>query len=227
MALVDNLLEYWTLDNTRNGTLGAINMSTTGTPAGFTSAIISDGLIFPGVSGRFNTFSYNTAVPAGTIAFWYKSTGDGTGSFHRVIAKTQVGVTDRIVIGFNNYGRRPSFNLSDTSIVLEGSDVSTRDVWYHHVITWNGTSIIWYINGVAAYTVSSSLTLLSNSTAFTVGGWSGNSTQQPAGVIDEMGFWLRALTSGEAAQLYNGGAGLTYPFTLDTIRPQFLGFAGL
>lgn len=32
------------------------------------------------------------------------------------------------------------------------------------------------------------------------------------GLIDEVGFWKRVLTSGERTQLYNGGSGLAYPF---------------
>jgi hypothetical protein len=33
------------------------------------------------------------------------------------------------------------------------------------------------------------------------------------GDIDEVGIWSRVLTSTEVTQLYNGGAGLQYPFT--------------
>jgi hypothetical protein len=32
------------------------------------------------------------------------------------------------------------------------------------------------------------------------------------GALDEWGFWARTLTSDERAALYNGGAGLAYPF---------------
>ena len=33
------------------------------------------------------------------------------------------------------------------------------------------------------------------------------------GRIDEVGFWKRVLTSSERSLLYNGGVGLTYPFS--------------
>lgn len=33
------------------------------------------------------------------------------------------------------------------------------------------------------------------------------------GLVDEVGFWKRVLTSGERTSLYNGGSGLAYPFT--------------
>ena len=34
------------------------------------------------------------------------------------------------------------------------------------------------------------------------------------GIIDEVGIWARSLSDAEVTQLYNAGAGLTYPFTL-------------
>lgn len=211
MALVDNLLDYWQLDNDRLAEV-SLNMSVVGTDPGFTTGVINQGLNFPGVSGRYSTFTYNSAVSAGTIAFWYKSTGNGTGTFHRIISKTQVGLSDVIVIALNNNGKRPSLVIHDVSIISEASDVLTQNVWYHHVITWNGTVAKWYINGSESYSVSTTQTVASNTTAYAVGGWGGNSTQQPQGVIDEIGYWLRAITATEASQLYNSGAGYPYPF---------------
>lgn len=215
MALTDNLLEYWTLDSTRNGSLGAINMSITGADAGYTAAVVSNGLVFPGTSGRFSTYTYNSAIPAGSVAFWYKSTGDGSGTAHRVIGKTQVSVTDVFGVYFRNRGRQPYLAIFDTEIVNETTDTLARDTWYHHAVTWDGTTARWYINATETYTVSTDKTVQANSSAsWTIGGWSGNSTQQPAGVFDEYGCWLRAITSIEVGQLYNGGAGLAYPLTV-------------
>jgi hypothetical protein len=33
------------------------------------------------------------------------------------------------------------------------------------------------------------------------------------GMVDEVGFWKRVLTPAERAEIYNSGAGKTYPFT--------------
>jgi hypothetical protein len=41
------------------------------------------------------------------------------------------------------------------------------------------------------------------------------------GMIDEIGVWSRALTSGEVTQLYNSGAGLQYPFTSNNTSAFF------
>ncbi len=55
---------------------------------------------------------------------------------------------------------------------------------------------------------------------FTIGSY--DSTTYFDGLIDEVGFWKRVLTSQERTDLYNSGAGLAYPFTPAapiTIRP--------
>ncbi len=222
MALVDNLIENWTLDSTRSGSLGSITLTANSGGGSFVSSKINNGISFPGTANVYERFTYNTAIPAGTIAFWHKTTANGTGNFHRTFAKTQVGVTDVIVIGFNNYGRRPSLNIQDTSIILEASDVLTRDTMYHHAITWNGTTVKWYINGTESYSVSSTKTVQSNTNQYTIGGWSGNSNQQGVCEMDEIGMWSRALTSTEVSQLYNGGNGLQYPFTIVSTPSRLL-----
>lgn len=223
MALVDNLLEHWSLDSILTGSSGALNLTQVGTAFSYTAAILSNGIVGAGASGRYLTYTYNSAIPAGTVAFWYKATGDGTGSFHRIWSKTTVGVSDRLVVALNNYGRRPSLTIQDTTIVNEASDTLTRDVWYSHVITWDGSTVKWYINGVETYSVSSSVGVTASTTVFALLGWAGNTSQQPAGVLDEPAMWLRALTASEVTSWHNAGAGLAYPFTVSTPSP----YAGL
>lgn len=43
------------------------------------------------------------------------------------------------------------------------------------------------------------------------------------GRIDEVGFWKRALTAAEITQLYNGGAGLSYPFSSPVFESTGIG----
>ena len=40
--------------------------------------------------------------------------------------------------------------------------------------------------------------------------------------IDALYFWNRAITSGEVTQLYNGGAGLQYPFAGQSVSRLML-----
>lgn len=224
MALTDNLIEHWSLNNTRNGSSGAINLTAVGSGGADEAAgVLGRCFSYPGTSGRYDQFTYNSAIPEGTIAFCWKSQGDGSGAFHRVINKTQVGVTEQLGIGFNNRGRRPALNIADTSIIAEASDVLARDVWYRHVITWNGSVVKWYIDGVEAYSVNSTVGIAANTQPFTLGGWGGNGTQQGNGDLDEVIFLARAWSAAEVAQYYNSGALLEYPF-VPLVSSGFLNF---
>ena len=54
---------------------------------------------------------------------------------------------------------------------------------------------------------------------FAIGVWTGAfPSGNMDGLIDEVGFWKRTLTSGERTQLYNSGNGLAYPFSSGNSR---------
>lgn len=214
MSLLTGLIEHWSLDNTLNGSLGAINLTAVGTAFSYTAAVLNDGLLAPGVAGRYKQFTYSGALSSGSIAFSYKSTGDGTGNFHRIFGKTQVGATDVLNIGMENFGRQPTLVMSDDTIYRPLVDTFTRDVNYNHVITWNGSNIIWYVNGTVLNNTAGAQGLDANAALMTLCGWNGNATQQSSGVMDHVAFWSRALSSTEVTQWNNGGALLPYPFTI-------------
>lgn len=213
MSLLNGLIEHWSVDNTLNGSLGAINLTAVGTAFPYVTGVRGQALQAPGVSGRFKQFNYNSALAAGTIAFSYKSTGDGTGGFHRIFGKTQVSVTDVLNIGFANFGRQPVLVLSDDVIYQPNTDVFTRNVNYNHVITWNGSNIIWYVDGVVLNNTAGAQGLDANTTPITLCGWSGNTTQQSQGEMDHMAMWSRALSASEVTIWNNGGALLPFPFS--------------
>src|SRR5665213_2354471 len=85
-------------------------------------------------------------------------------------------------------------------------------VWYHVVCTWNGTTVVTYLNG--NHTVSASqITPTTFSTYdFALGKNLPTNTAGFAGTIDEVGVWNRVLTSSEVASLFNTGTGFQYPF---------------
>lgn len=96
---------------------------------------------------------------------------------------------------------------------------------YHVLFTYDGSGTI---AGIKLYVDGS---LVSKTT--TTGSLSGsattaiefniakrdNSSQYWTGEMDEFGIWAEALTSTNATELYNSGAGLAYPFTPPTPPP--------
>lgn len=211
MALNTNVLEYWKLDSSRSGSI-SLSLVSTGSPYSFTTGKINQGIAYTGAIGRFDTFTYNSAIPVGSISLWYKPVGNGSGSAHRLLGKTEVGVTDILGIFSTNTGKRLQFSLSDITIYTDGSDRFTVGVWYHIVVTWDGVNVIGYVNGTQVFSVASTRVVNANTAAWTVGGWNGNSTQQPDCILDEIGLWTQALSPADITTLYNGGNGLAYAF---------------
>ena len=67
MALVDNLIEHWSLDNTLNGSLGAINLTAVGTAFSYGTGVLGQDLVAPGVAGRYKTSVSYTHLTLPTI----------------------------------------------------------------------------------------------------------------------------------------------------------------
>jgi hypothetical protein len=89
-------------------------------------------------------------------------------------------------------------------------------VWYH-IVAWydSGSSLCGIaINDGTPNTASTTGLGPGNETCgFAIGRPGDYTGNYFDGVIDEVGFWKRALTPAERTELYNSGNGKTYPFT--------------
>lgn len=86
--------------------------------------------------------------------------------------------------------------------------------WYLICGTWNGSQIQLYLNGLAVGTPTPISVIRTDMVDGTFLGSDdpGSAVTNWDGLIDEVGFWTRALSPSEISQLYNGGAGRQYPF---------------
>lgn len=88
--------------------------------------------------------------------------------------------------------------------------------WYF-VIAWHDASantINLKINNGTTSSTSYSSGVFNGGAPFNIGfNGSGGSPAYFDGLIDEVGFWKRVLTSDEMTSLYNSGNGLAYPFS--------------
>lgn len=96
--------------------------------------------------------------------------------------------------------------------MLSGASVGVKiddNLWHFCVMTYDGTTVNFWVDNVnkASFIGSGSL---GPDQFLNIG--SNNATQYWPGQIDEVGIWQRALTPTEVSTLWNGGAGLTYPF---------------
>lgn len=92
--------------------------------------------------------------------------------------------------------------------------------WHHFVLSYDGTGVDndakvqIYVDGTPASIAWAGLvpTSYNGNTSPWALGATGDGGGPATTLIDEVGFWGRKLTSGEAAELYNGGSGKFYPF---------------
>src|ERR1035441_4923602 len=111
----------------------------------------------------------------------------------------------RLVFETANASKHTNY-YANTGVTLQAG------VWYHIVCTWNGTTVVTYLNGVQRLSASQVTPCVFNNHDFGLGKNLPSNTAGFPGTIDEVGVWNRVLTSSEVTSLYNTGTGFQYPF---------------
>jgi len=243
MALIDNLISYYKLDNgalttDSHGSNTLTNTNTVTNAAGK----INDGGSFASASSQKLDVADNAGLSptaAFTVQAWvYQPTAVGagrtlvskgtySGSWTFQIGADATGTGDEIEV-FISTG---AGDVGNTFAVTTDANMAA-DTWYHVLVVYDGSlsaanRLKVYVNGVSK-TLSITGTIpaaaFDSSGPFTIGAWNGLGRYMN-GRIDEVGFWSDAKTSSDATALYNGGAGFAYPFT-DPVASMSGTFAG-
>lgn len=214
MALTDNLVSYWKLDEAsgnRADSHGSATLTDNNTVGSAT------GKINNGADFEFDNAEHlsNAAFAAGTacsVSAWVK--------FEAVRGYTPV---LHIKDGSNHMPYFAPNNALRFCCYLQttGGQISVDEASggtelqaatdYHAVLTYdNATGIRIYINGSLERQGSTGQGNMVSATAALAIGFEIGTGRYFDGVIDEVGFWSRALTSDEVTELYNGGNGLSY-----------------
>ena len=217
--LLVDILAYWNLND--NGSGGVSLVDSTGNGYTLTNnggvtlgtGIIAGDAVFDGTNNLSN-FSF---TPPGTGDFTYSCwvNPDNLDGYYDYVSSRNTGglsitsvPTDggysagQIIVYLNNYG-----------FVINGSVATIpANSWSYLVFTCESEVGKLYINGSLDSTGSMPNGI--TNTVFAIG-----SSADPfgfefvVGQVDEVGVWNRALSSTEVSDLYNDGAGFTYPFT--------------
>jgi len=91
------------------------------------------------------------------------------------------------------------------------ASISKINTWYMVTYINDGTTFQTWVNGTWKQNIT-----VGNPKAANTRDKIGNSYGAFSGLIDELGRWNRTLSPTEVSDLWNGGAGLTYPFVADT-----------
>jgi hypothetical protein len=206
-ALSNGLVGYWKMDESSwNGTANEVvdssGNSVHGTAvnsASTTTAKYHRGGSFDGVSKYVNFTAISPTVSSFTAAAWIYITGDGNGGINSVMS------ADKFRFFINNSGNYMRSQIGSSGSYDQTSSVAvSRNTWHHIVLTFDGTTRRYYLDGVMSE---------SNATYGTGAGWASHlgTIQSNAyylnGTLDEARIYNRALSPVEVTKLYNWAPG--------------------
>ncbi len=232
MALTDSLISYWKLDEASGNALDAhgandLTADGFGSTPGTAAGVINTARSFNRTNAESFYRADNSDLSSGdidlTVAFWFKVSSQ---------PGTQVFVHKGGDIGTHEYtsflsGGAVFFRVQNAAASVSTGSVS-NGVWYH-VVVWHDSvnnEIGVAVNAGTPATASYSGGITDAGDRFQIGGDSGGG-RTVDGYMDEVGFWKRVLTSQERTDLYNGGAGLAYPFSVAGGRPAVKRMGGV
>lgn len=234
MALTTNLVSYWNLQGNSNDIAGGGNNGTdTNVNYGTMFGKIAEGGQFynGGTHSEINLGTPSNLQTAGnppfTISCWFYNTGVPVNGVASMFSSRKSASNNGYQLWYQTSDNKLHANIQTNSgqQSVTSTATATQNAWHYAVYTLDA-SFNWalYLDGAA-----------SGSGTFTSGTFDGGPVfigdGQDVGVfpwqgnLDEIGFWNRAITSAEVTQLYNGGAGLTYPFTLPNTSAMFFAAA--
>jgi len=224
MALIDNIVAYYKMQGNSNDSVASNN----GTDA---AGIVYDatyGKIDQGVqAGTAGTSKVNVpsgtyaivsgAAPTFTISGWIKFTGSFAGGSNGLeIFTIKVGASIRCALWMSEDSSAPNGRLhilmrNTAGTLQENIQAVNRATatYFHFAVTYTGGVYQAYIDGSTANSISATIQNATANDGYIYHRSTG-SPVTPQG--DEIGFWSRALSAAEITELYNGGAGLQYPF---------------
>lgn len=162
-----------------------------------------------------------TLNPSGstlTVAGWVKLPTPGVGSLQTIAGMAPNNSDWSYVIGLSGGGQAIILTKAGGNQVAKaGGTTLSANTWYHIAMTYDGSTMTVYLNGVSDGTIAQSGTLFSNSpTGRFIIGASNDGTVDSLlnGQIDDVRVWSRSLSSSEILSLkttpctFNNGANL-------------------
>lgn len=220
MALPTGTTAYYKMDGNANDAVSTNNGTATSVTFSTGNGKINQGGGFNGSSSRVTlpTFAYISGT-AFSISAWFKSTAAGATAYQIAAADAPSGTGNRVFqLALNlNKVRFIRFGTSDNLITNISSTNNWNDGnWHLAVAIFDNTvgSSLYVDNTLEASDAVTTSNNTDTNVPFSIGA---NGSSSPSeifnGAIDEVGFYNIALDSNDRDTLWNGGAGLQYPFS--------------
>lgn len=217
MALTDSLISYWKMDEASgdavdahgSSTLSDNNTVTTGT------GIINGARLFTAANLEYLSHVSSADLQTGnidfTFALWVKPAADFTTG---VMLAKDGGLSNTRDYTVHLFSADPYVYFNGGTVIINvGTSISSAS--WSYVVAWHDAAAdtlnIQLNNGTVHSTATSGTAPDVSDSEFRIGAsaYSGSEAYFN-GMIDEVGFWKRTLTTQERTDLYNSGAGLPY-----------------
>lgn len=205
-TLLNGLAGYWKLDGNSNDSLGSANGVDTNIT--YASGKIGQGATFPvggskivlGTTGQLNFTDL-------TLSAWVLLSS--TANFYSIFSKGYDGSTN---FHWMTYPGGTMYLLGNGNGGVSATTTLTTGVMTHVAVSRTAAGATkFYINGGAAGTGNGPAAATGYTLPNHIGSRADAYSVWP-GTIDEVGAWNRVLTDAEVVELYNAGAGKSYPF---------------
>jgi hypothetical protein len=235
MALSDNLVSYWKLDESSGNAADSVgsNALTNNNTVGYGDGKINNGADF-GSSNTNKSLYFNDNKPPSsivydssyTISYWIKvTTAPGTGvgmCLHSISQSANPGFHERAFyydIGGEKRIYVQSYRSTNSDAVYSVTTLTTG-TWYHLCYVYDSSvGGKYYLN--TDLIVTNPVTggeNVSTTKGLTFGIQNDLTSNPFSGMIDEIGIWSRVLSGAEISELYKSGAGNQYPFPTTNIK---------
>lgn len=228
-TLPNGLISYWKLDGNSTDELAVGNGTDTAITYSAGNAKLGQGAGFNGSTSKVVLPNIAAYKPTNfTIAAWIRTTGSGYQEIFESYnqAGSPAGFEYRLTGGNIELvvGNGGSYTILTTSSLN-----LNNGVWNHVLCTYDGATVRHYVNGVASTSGTHAAGVayaVDNRVRIGVNNYSGGTeVYWFNGAIDEVGFWNRALSAADVAELYNYGVGQQYPFgNPATLATQLAGY---
>lgn len=221
MALIDNIISYWKLDEesgTRVDAHGSNNLTDNNTVLYDTGKIgnAADFTASNDESLSITDGSQTGLEPAQfSISFWFYA--NATGGSRGLVGKNHSTSWNSPYSSYQIYLDGTTIRLntgsSGSQETIAADTTAEVDTWYHIVGTYDGSHIRIYVNGNEDATPVAETAIDYSNGAFQIGSRAFVANNQFFdGLIDEVAFYSRAISLSEVGELYNSGDGFQYPF---------------
>lgn len=219
MALLDNIVAYYKLDN-ENDSVASYTLTNVGSTP-FATGKIGNGAVT--ATGNTTDYLYRDDAfgmlgsTAKTYSFWWKPVEQpGTDTMQMMTRHLYGGsaVGNYISLAYVDIAGVKKIVMHSSPVTTFFTQTLTTGTWYHFVITvpadnigtitcyMNDSSLGGHANWAQNYALTTKLAMFADHAG----------TSISSGGIDEFGIWSRVLSGTEITELYNSGAGLQYPF---------------